>query len=238
MNIYINKENFDSDNYISKENNSQTTESTNEIIPTNLLNTKEEIKKQIDLIEKAKLKNYKEIVSNLLKNLDENLDAEIIEKTPNRYAEAFAEFTKGYKYDIDSLITKAIFNNEGFNEILIVKDLNFSSLCEHHLLPFFGECTIGYIPSTKILGLSKFPRLIDIISKKLSLQERLTKEIADLINKHLEPCGVVVILNSIHSCMCYRGIKSYNAKTQTIYTIGLFKKADELNKFFNLLNVK
>lgn len=183
----------------------------------------------------SRSKQIEQHMSKILKLLNPNAQPEIMLKTPGRYADAMIEMTKGYDLDLEKLMNEAVFDSEKYHEIIIVKDIHFSSLCEHHLLPFFGDCCIGYIPDKKILGLSKFPRLVDALSKKLHLQERLTKEIADGIHKLLEPYGVVVLINSIHSCMCFRGIKAFDAKTQTIYTTGKFKEKESLDLFFQML---
>lgn len=156
-------------------------------------------------------------------------------KTPVRFAEAIVEFTSGYDEHLDDKILKAIFDSENYDEIITVKDIVFSSLCEHHILPFFGQVSIGYIPNGKILGLSKFPRLVETLAKKLHLQERLTKEIADAINKYLNPKGVVVIIEASHSCMSLRGVKSFASKTKTMYTLGVFKEDNHLNNFMSLI---
>jgi GTP cyclohydrolase I len=185
----------------------------------------------------SNLKSFKiaKLIKEMLEIVNPNLDEEIMSKTPFRYAEALLELTEGTSENQVELISGAVFNSQGFDDLIIVKDISFNSMCEHQLLPFFGECTIGYIPKDKILGLSKFPRLVGSLSKKLHIQERLTKEIADIINKVLTPEGVIVKLSSSHSCMCFRGVKSFNSKTDTIYTIGSMKDSKNLDKFFNLL---
>jgi GTP cyclohydrolase I len=176
------------------------------------------------------------LMREILRTVNPNLTEEIMDKTPTRYAKALLEFTKSYEANIFETIGEAVFENEGYNDLIIVQDINFSSICEHHLLPFFGTCNIGYIPKDKIFGLSKFPRLVEFLSKKMHLQERLTKEIADNINKFLEPEGVIVTINSSHSCMCFRGIKSFDSKTQTIYSIGSMKEYGNIQKFLSMVN--
>ena len=183
----------------------------------------------------SKVVKIAKLIKEMLEIINPNAEAEIINKTPFRYAEAMLEFTQGHQENALETISEAIFDSEGYNDIIIVRDINFNSMCEHHLLPFFGECTIGYIPNKKILGLSKLPRLVQTLSKKLQIQERLTKEIAENIHTALNALGVVVIISSIHSCMCFRGIKSFNAKTETIFTLGNMKDKENLDKFFNLL---
>lgn len=191
--------------------------------------TKEENGTNTKVLQIAKL------VKEMLEILNPNANSEIMSKTPFRYAEAMLELTKGQNENSLDTISNAIFDSEGYDDMIIVKDISFSSICEHHLLPFFGDCTVGYIPKGKILGLSKFPRLIQSLSKKMNIQERLTKEIAEHINKALEPSGVVVFVSSTHTCMCFRGVKSFNSKTDSIYTMGELKQKENIDKFFSML---
>lgn len=177
-----------------------------------------------------------DLVSKLIEIISPNASEEVKNKTPKRYAEALLELTRGYRESPSRLISEAVFDSEGYDQLIVVKDINFSSVCEHHLLPFFGECSIGYIPRGKILGLSKFPRLVDCLASKLQIQERLTKEIAEELQNALDSQGVVVKISSAHSCMSFRGIKSFNAKTDTIYTLGSLNEKENLNKFFSLVN--
>jgi GTP cyclohydrolase I len=181
-----------------------------------------------------KVEEISKLMKDVLRILNPNLKNDIISKTPARFAKALIEFTNGYDDDLDSIVSDAIFDNEDYNDIIKIKNINFSSLCEHHLLPFHGECSIGYIPNKLIMGLSKFSRIVQSLSKKLHLQERLTREIAESVFRILQPLGVVVEMNAVHSCMCFRGIKSYNAGTSSIYTIGLMKEKDNLNKYFKM----
>jgi GTP cyclohydrolase I len=182
----------------------------------------------------SKVEEISKLMKEILRIINPNLKDEIMSKTPIRYAKAMMEFTEGYSDDIDKIISNAVFENEDYNDMIKIKKINFNSTCEHHLLPFHGECTIGYIPNKHIMGLSKFSRLVQSLSKKLHLQERLTCEIAETINKILQPQGVVVEINSIHSCMCFRGVKSFNAETSTIYSIGSMKENDNLLKYFKI----
>jgi GTP cyclohydrolase I len=181
-----------------------------------------------------KVEEISKLMKEVLRILNPNLKSETFAKTPTRFAKAMMEFTQGYDDEIDTIVSEAIFDNEDYNDIVKIKNINFTSLCEHHLLPFHGECTIGYIPNKLIMGLSKFSRLVQSHSKKLHLQERLTREIAETIYRVLQPLGVVVEMNAVHSCMCFRGIKSFNAETSSIYTIGLMKEKDNLNKYFKM----
>jgi len=181
-----------------------------------------------------KVEEISKLMKDVLRILNPNLKNDILAKTPTRFAKALIEFTHGYDDDIDTIVSEAIFDNEDYNDIIKIKKINFTSLCEHHLLPFHGECIIGYIPNKLIMGLSKFSRLVQSLSKKLHLQERLTREIAETIYRILQPLGVVVEMIAVHSCMCFRGIKSFNAETSSIYTIGLMKEKDNLNKYFQM----
>ncbi len=178
------------------------------------------------------------LIKEMLLILNPNASEEVLSKTPSRYAKAMLELTQSNREGSTDAISEAVFDSEGYDDIIIVKDINFNSICEHHLLPFFGNCAIGYIPNKTILGLSKFPRLVQALSKKMTFQERLTKEIADTINSSVDPQGIVVTLSSTHSCMCFRGIKSFNSKTETIYTIGQMRVKENLDKFFKLLSNK
>mmetsp|Transcript_35641 Transcript_35641/g.37034 ORF Transcript_35641/g.37034 Transcript_35641/m.37034 type:complete len:216 (-) Transcript_35641:74-721(-) len=163
------------------------------------------------------------------------LNNEVLENTPKRFLKAFYELTSGYFTDVKEMITSAIFDAEGYDDIVIVDDISFNSLCEHHLLPFTGKVTIGYLPDSKILGLSKFARLVEAFSKRLSLQERLTKEIACALDSNLLPKGVVVQIVAEHTCMGIRGVKCPGSKTKTIFTTGVFKTDESMLKRFTAL---
>jgi GTP cyclohydrolase I len=178
------------------------------------------------------------LIKEMLLILNPNPKEEILTKTPLRYAEAMMELTESNRKIYTDPFCEAIFDSEGYDDMIVVKKINFNSICEHHLLPFFGDVSIGYLPNKKILGLSKFPRMVQLLSKKMTIQERLTKEIAENINSCLDPHGVVVTMSSTHSCMCFRGIKSFNSKTETIYSIGQMKMQENIDKFFKLLNMK
>ena len=192
--------------------------------------------KQLDV----NVNNLESNIKNILMSISDIegntcLNNEVLENTPKRFIKAFTELTSGYHINVKELILSAVFDSEGYDDIVLVDDIHFNSLCEHHLLPFNGEVSIGYIPSGKILGLSKFARLVEAYSKRLSLQERLTKEIALALDTYLQPKGVVVMITSSHSCMSIRGVKSLGSKTKTVFTTGEFKsKQESLNKFFLL----
>jgi len=189
--------------------------------------------------ENKNLLNYQESMREILNEIkDENgvclLNNEVLENTPKRFLKAFMEFTSGYYINDRTLLQSAIFASEGYNNIIIVDEIKFDSLCEHHLLPFSGVVNIGYIPDKDILGLSKFARLVEVFSKRLSLQERLTVQIANSIESNLKPLGVVVDIDSVHSCMCVRGVKSKGSSTKTMITLGKFKEQETLNQYFQL----
>jgi GTP cyclohydrolase I len=206
-------------------------------IPSNILeNTNIECPSQNE--NELQTSRLAELIKEMLLILNPHSKNEILTKTPLRYAEAMMELTESNRKTYVEPFSEAIFESEGYDDMIVVKDINFNSICEHHLLPFFGHVSIGYLPNKKILGLSKFPRLVQLLSKKMTIQERLTKEIADNINSCLDAQGVVVRISSTHSCMCFRGIKSFNSKTETIYSIGQMKIKENLDKFFKLLDIK
>ncbi|KAL2782575.1 hypothetical protein BJX66DRAFT_320324 [Aspergillus keveii] len=165
----------------------------------------------------------------------DNPDREGLVLTPARYATAMLDLTKGYFDNPTDLVNNAIFNEDG--QLVIVKDINFFSLCEHHLLPFVGKIHIGYIPNGKVLGLSKFARIAEAYSQRLQVQERLTKEVADAIEKILTPLGVAVIIEATHFCMIMRGVKKLGAVTKTAWMSGLLKNdTGAREEFYALLN--
>jgi GTP cyclohydrolase IA len=164
-------------------------------------------------------------VRSILSEVGEDSNREGLLKTPSRVAKAYKFLTKGYKEDIDTLLNGAIFN-EHYDEMVIVKDIDFYSLCEHHLLPFYGVCHVAYIPNGKIVGLSKLPRIVEMYSRRLQVQERMTREIGDTINRMLEPKGVAVVSEAKHLCMMMRGVEKQNSVATASCMLGNFK-ADE-----------
>ena len=163
----------------------------------------------------------------LLDSIDgEDTNREGLAETPRRATEAFDFLTQGYNENIDTTVGNALFD-ENYDSMVIVRDIEFYSLCEHHLLPFFGKCHIGYISSGKIIGLSKIPRIVDIFARRLQVQERLTEQIAAELNRILEPEGIGVIIEGYHMCMMMRGVQKQSAITQTNVMIGSFK--DDVN---------
>lgn len=162
------------------------------------------------------------LVKNILEQLGEDPNREGLLNTPERVEKSLKALTSGYNVNIDDLVNDAIFT-EGYNEMVIVKDIEMFSLCEHHLLPFFGRCHVAYVPSGKIIGLSKIPRIVDVFSHRLQVQERLTMQVGECLNKILEPAGVAVVIEALHLCMTMRGVEKQNAYTTTSCMLGNFK---------------
>jgi GTP cyclohydrolase I len=163
-----------------------------------------------------------EIVRNLITELGEDTRREGLEKTPHRVAKAYEFFTQGYKQEIKEILNGAVFE-EKYDEMVIVRDIDFYSMCEHHLLPFYGKVHIAYIPDGKIVGLSKIPRIVDVYARRLQVQERMTQEIADTIEQFLNPRGVGVVAEAYHMCMMMRGVQKQNSTTITSAMHGIFK---------------
>ena len=183
----------------------------------------------------AKIENN---VKELLDEIGEDSSREGLLKTPQRVAKAYEFLTQGYGKDIDKVINDAIFE-EKYDEMVIVKDIDFYSMCEHHLLPFYGKVHIAYVPNGKIVGLSKLPRIVDVFARRLQVQERLTQEIADTLDEILQPRGVAVVVEGYHMCMMMRGVQKQNSITTTSAMHGLFKEdARTRAEFLNLLNTK
>ncbi len=177
----------------------------------------------------------KELVEKLLISLGEDPNREGLKGTPGRVERSLRFLTSGYRQDVDRILNSAFFTIE-HEEMVIVKDINFFSLCEHHLLPFFGKCHIGYLPNGKVVGLSKLPRVVEIFSRRLQLQERLTCEIAEAISEKIHPHGVGVVIEAQHLCMMMRGVEKQNAKTVTSAMLGVFKSDHKTrSEFLDLL---
>lgn len=173
-----------------------------------------------------------EIMKNIhstLKLLGENPQREGLLETPKRYAKAMEFLTSGYEMDVDRLVGRAIFSEDS-NEMVIVRDIELFSLCEHHLLPFYGKAHVAYIPNGKIIGLSKIPRIIDVFARRLQVQERMTRQIADELMRVLQPLGVAVIIEANHLCMMMRGVEKQNSYTITSSMLGVFRDDDKTRK--------
>ncbi|WP_456106388.1 GTP cyclohydrolase I FolE [Prevotella sp.] len=174
--------------------------------------------------------HYKEILT----LLGEDPAREGLEKTPMRVAKAMQVLTRGYTQDPHKVLTDALFE-EKYNQMVIVKDIDFFSMCEHHILPFYGKAHVAYIPNGKITGLSKIARVVDIFSHRLQVQERLTEQVMQCINDTLKPQGVMVVIEAKHMCMQMRGVEKQNSITTTSAYSGVFESSKTRNEFMNLL---
>src|SRR5215203_123414 len=163
-----------------------------------------------------------EIIRQLLVALGEDPSREGLLDTPKRVEKAMRFLTSGYSADIDQVLNNALFTVD-YNEMVIVRDIDFYSLCEHHLLPFFGKCHIAYIPRTRVIGLSKIPRLVDVFARRLQIQERLTNQIAETICEKIDPLGVAVVCEGTHLCMSMRGVEKQNSFAVTSAMLGAFR---------------
>jgi GTP cyclohydrolase I len=175
--------------------------------------------------------------SKIIDLLGEDNSREGLEKTPLRAAKAMKFLTEGYEKDPKQILQSAMFS-EDYNEMVIVKDIELYSLCEHHMLPFFGKAHIAYIPNGKIVGLSKIPRVVDVFSRRLQVQERLTEQVLDCINDTLEPKGAAVVIEASHMCMMMRGVQKQNSTTTTSGFRGSFKETDTRNEFLKLITAQ
>jgi GTP cyclohydrolase IA len=172
---------------------------------------------------------------NILNDLGETPDREGLLKTPQRAAKAMQFLTKGYNEDAAEILRSAMFE-EDYRDMVIVKNIELYSLCEHHLLPFFGKAHIAYIPNGRIVGLSKLPRVVDVFARRLQVQERMTNQIVEVIQDTLKPLGVAVVIEASHMCMMMRGVQKQNSVTTTSAFTGGFKKQKTRNEFLKLLS--
>ena len=178
------------------------------------------------------------LVEELLRELGEDPEREGLERTPERVEKALRYFTSGYAKDPREVLNDALFVEE-YDEMVIVKDIDFASLCEHHLLPFIGKCHVAYMPNKKIVGLSKIPRLVEMFSRRLQVQERLTTQIANTINDVLQPRGVAVVMEALHLCMVMRGVEKQNSKAVTSAMLGAFREnAETRAEFMELIRAR
>ena len=166
--------------------------------------------------------SMQDLIRQLLAELGENPAREGLLNTPKRVEKALRFLTSGYTADVDSVLNNALFTVD-YNEMVIVKDIDFYSLCEHHLLPFFGKCHVAYIPSDRVIGLSKIPRLVEVFARRLQIQERMTNEIAETIREKIDPLGVAVVIEATHLCMAMRGVEKQNAFAITSAMLGGFR---------------
>ena len=182
--------------------------------------------------------SFEDLVREMLVRLGEDVSREGLTRTPTRVHRAFEFLTKGYREDPERLLNNALFT-VSYDEMVIVKDIEMFSLCEHHLLPFFGKVHVAYIPKGKVIGLSKIPRLIEIFSRRLQIQERLTTQIAETIQKAIEPQGVGVVVEARHLCMMMRGVEKQHSAAVTSSMLGCFRDEQETrNEFLSLIRAR
>ena len=177
-------------------------------------------------------------VRELLRDVGENPEREGLLKTPTRVAESLRFLTRGYRQDIQRVLNGALYSTP-YDEMVIVKDIEIFSLCEHHMLPFFGRCHVAYVPTDKVIGLSKIPRLVDVFARRLQIQERLTTQIAETIMEYIKPQGVGVIIEAKHLCMIMRGVEKQNSVAVTSAMLGVFRDCDQTRaEFLRLIREK
>ena len=175
------------------------------------------------------------LIYDLLIELGEDPEREGLLKTPERVIRAFKFLTEGYHKDVDELFNDAFFE-EDYDEMVVVRDIELYSICEHHLLPFFGKAHVAYIPNRRIVGLSKIPRLVDLFARRLQVQERMTKEIAETMMEKLDPRGVAVVIEARHLCMVMRGVEKQHSSMTTSHMLGAFRDAQSTRmEFLNLI---
>src|SRR5262245_27454920 len=175
---------------------------------------------------------FREIVRRQLELLGEDPDREGLKRTPQRVATALAWLTRGYEMDVQHVVGGAVFDAEGATNMIMVRDIELYSLCEHHMLPFFGRAHIAYIPNGSIVGLSKLPRIVEVFARRLQVQERLTEQIATALHDVLNPMGVGVVIEAYHLCMMMRGVEKQNSKTITSAVRGSFRSDQRTREEF------
>lgn len=190
-----------------------------------------------------KIENYPEELTlqltgrfrDIIHEIGEDANRQGLSKTPERAAKSIQFLTQGYHQDANKILNSAVFDQE-YSEMVLVKDIELYSLCEHHILPFFGKAHIAYIPNGKIVGLSKIPRIVDVFARRLQVQERLTYEILNCIQEGINPLGAAVVIEARHLCMMMRGVQKQNSVTTTSAFTGEFRKAETRTEFLNLIS--
>ena len=180
----------------------------------------------------ASNEEFRDLVRRQLELLGEDPDREGLQSTPHRVAASLAWLTRGYEMDVHQVIGKGVFDAEGATNMVLVRDIELYSLCEHHMLPFFGKAHIAYIPNGKIVGLSKLPRIVEVFARRLQVQERMTEQIASALDEVVQPQGVGVVIEAYHLCMMMRGVEKQNSKTITSAVRGLFRTDQKTREEF------
>ena len=178
-----------------------------------------------------KTEKLSKLTKSLIETIGEDPNREGLIKTPLRVAKAWTYFSQGYSSNLDEVINGAIFNEE-CSDMVVVRDIEFFSMCEHHMIPFFGRAHVGYLPSGKVIGLSKIPRIVDMYARRLQVQERLTHQVANTLDKVLDPVGVAVVMEGRHLCMQMRGVAKQNSLASTSAMLGQFRKSSETRAEF------
>lgn len=187
-----------------------------------------------DIYHPEQTENIQKLYEEIITGIGEDANREGLAKTPERAAKAIQYLTQGYTLDAEKILRSALFKEE-YNEMVIVKDIEVYSLCEHHLLPFFGKAHIAYIPNGYVVGLSKIPRVVDVFARRLQVQERLTQEILHAINDTIKPQGCAVVIEAVHMCMMMRGVQKQNSSTTTSAFTGQFQQVETRNEFLSLI---
>lgn len=187
-------------------------------------------------MKKPQPRGIEPLIHDLLTHLGEAPGRQGLKRTPKRVADSYAYLTRGYKQNVQEIINGAVFD-EQYDEMVVLKDIPIYSLCEHHLLPFYGKCHVAYLPKGRIIGLSKIPRIVDVYARRLQVQERLTHQIADCLKEALNPLGVAVIIEALHLCMAMRGVEKQSATCVTSSMLGVFRSDRGTRmEFMNLVN--
>jgi GTP cyclohydrolase I len=192
--------------------------------------SKQEIEQLSRALEIGPGKEWEQAIQLLLGLMGENPRREGLKRTPLRVKQALQFFTSGYRKDPRKILSRTFSMPQ--DEMVVVKDIDFFSLCEHHLLPFFGRCHVGYMPDAKIVGLSKIPRLVEVFSRRLQVQEQLTTQIAEALQEHLKPRGVAVVVEASHLCMMMRGVQKQNSRAVTSSMLGVFRTSEKTRAEF------
>ena len=194
-------------------------------------NTDDEMRRLKEVLEVPTGQEWEATVKLLLRLIGENPAREGLKRTPLRVKQALRFLTSGYRVDPAKILMRS-FTKGKHDEMVVVKEIDFFSLCEHHLLPFFGKCHVAYVPDKKIIGLSKIPRLVDVFARRLQVQEQLTTQIAEAINQHLQPLGVACVIEASHLCLMMRGVQKQNARAVTSSMLGAFRESDKTRAEF------